>query len=487
MKRNNLTTAVVAAIAGVAGFAGLATAVDLNPDGLGQVLIYPYYTVNKSQDTLFSVVNTDSVNGKAVKVRFLEGYNSREVLDFNLFLSPNDVWTAYVTQRSDVGGAAVFTRDHSCTWPVIPVGGQDFRAAAYAGGSVFPADGGPTSITRTREGYLELISMGDIVPTTPLADATTHIQTGVPNAGTPPCSASAISGNAPQPYLVTPTGGLFGAGTIVNVGVGTFFGYNAEAVDGFTSIPLWSGSGGLTPSLQQANTATSTVGGAIAYVFNNGALLTLDYADGIDAVSAVFAADAIYNEYFTVLGDGAATDWIVMFPTKRFYVDTFYNGGTVIPPFAENFGASNAGQSNVEVGIALYDQEEGFTTQPEDFSPPGIGHPSSLPYEVNVISFLASTDANAGITSGVFGSTLVSNIPPYGDRGWMRLDMASGDGGHAMRPAANGDVLNGLPVTGYEGYNVINANAQPGLLANYGGLFRHRASRSCTTEGPACS
>ena len=41
MKRNSLTTAVVAGIAGVAGFAGLANAVDLNPDGLGQVLIYP--------------------------------------------------------------------------------------------------------------------------------------------------------------------------------------------------------------------------------------------------------------------------------------------------------------------------------------------------------------------------------------------------------------------------------------------------------------
>ena len=35
MKRNSLTTAVVAGIAGVAGFAGLANAVDLNPDGLG--------------------------------------------------------------------------------------------------------------------------------------------------------------------------------------------------------------------------------------------------------------------------------------------------------------------------------------------------------------------------------------------------------------------------------------------------------------------
>ena len=93
MKRNNLTTAVVAGIAGVAGIASVSNAVNLNSDGVGQVLVYPYYTVNNGINTLISVVNTtDQV--KAVKVRFLEGKNSRECLDFNLYLSPYDVWTA---------------------------------------------------------------------------------------------------------------------------------------------------------------------------------------------------------------------------------------------------------------------------------------------------------------------------------------------------------------------------------------------------------
>ncbi|MBS0486276.1 MAG: hypothetical protein JSS13_02955, partial [Proteobacteria bacterium] len=95
MNRNSLTTAVVAGIAGVVGIANMANAVNLNPDGLGQTLLYPYYTVNAGQQTLLSVVNTTG-NAKAVKVRFLEGYNSREVLDFNLFLSKYDVWTATV-------------------------------------------------------------------------------------------------------------------------------------------------------------------------------------------------------------------------------------------------------------------------------------------------------------------------------------------------------------------------------------------------------
>jgi hypothetical protein len=239
---------------------------------------------------------------------------------------------------------------------------------------------------------------------------------------------------------------------------------------------LFSGPGGLDPSLTAANTPTvSLTGGAVAYVFADGSLLTLDYPDGIDAVSAVFAADAIYNEYLTVADLGAATDWVVTFPTKRFYVDTFYNGGTVIPPFAENFAG---GASFVEVGIDMYDQEEGFTTQPDDFSPPISSRPSALPYEVNVISFLTNTTADD--PSGVFGSMLRANITPYGDAGWLRLDLASGDGGHAMRPAGDGTVMHGLPATGFEAFNVINSDAQPGLLANYGGLFRHRASRSCT-------
>ncbi len=485
MKRNSLTTAVVAGIAGVAGFAGLANAVDLNPDGLGQVLLYPYYTVNKNQDTLFSVVNTDSVSGKAVKVRFLEGYNSREVLDFNLFLSPNDVWTARVSQVSDDGGAAVFTDDNSCTTPAIPAGGQPFSDATYTGRSVAPfnvPDAGPQDIARTREGYLELISMGDIIPGTPLAGAITH------SGGVPPgCGSPVTSGEAPADFLAPPTGGLFGSGSIVNVGEGTYFAYNADAIDGFTDTTLFFGSSALEPSLQNANSA-ELAEGARAYVFINGQLLTADYALGVDAVSAVFMADAIYNEYIVADNLGANTDWIVTFPTKRFYVDDLAYAGAPRAPFVEAFGG--AGESNVAVGIDLFDQEEGHTTQEEGFSPPIGTRPSSLPYEVNVISFL--TDTAAGEPSGVLGSFLRPNIVPFGDAGWLRLDFNSAIEPHALPGGvtASGTVaLNGLPVTGHMAYNLINANANPGLLANYGGLFRHRASRSCTSTGTdvACS
>ena len=95
-KQKSLFTALAGL--GVLGVADSAQAVHINADGLGQVLIYPYYTARSTASgnayvTALSVVNT-TASAKAVKVRFLEGKNSREVLDFNLFLSQYDVWTA---------------------------------------------------------------------------------------------------------------------------------------------------------------------------------------------------------------------------------------------------------------------------------------------------------------------------------------------------------------------------------------------------------
>jgi hypothetical protein len=139
MNRKNLTAAVLAGLAGAAGLAGTAQAVNLNPDGLGQVLIYPYFTSNDGNQTVLSVVNTTD-QAKAVKVRFLEGYNSREVLDFNLYLSAYDVWVAGI---ADVEGTPnLFIPDTSCTVPYLygmgidagmEYGMQPFLPFAYTG------------------------------------------------------------------------------------------------------------------------------------------------------------------------------------------------------------------------------------------------------------------------------------------------------------------------------------------------------------------
>jgi hypothetical protein len=163
MNRKNLTAAVLAGLAGAAGIAGTAQAVNLNPDGLGQVLVYPYYSSNSGNDTILSVVNTTD-NAKAVKVRFKEGFNSREVLDFNMYMSAWDVWVAAITD--DNGTPTLIIPDTTCTVPYLygngianglDYGMQPFLDFAYTG---VHADGGPTSIQRAAEGHFEMIEMG---------------------------------------------------------------------------------------------------------------------------------------------------------------------------------------------------------------------------------------------------------------------------------------------------------------------------------------
>lgn len=493
MKKSSLTTAVLAGLAGLVGFAGSSQAVEINADGTGQVLIYPYYTVNAGQQTSISVVNSTDA-GKAVKVRFIEGYNSREVLDFNLFLSKYDVWTGTIFSMADAGlagdGAAFGTSDSSCTVPTfasLPTVGnglhyQPFSDLAYAGSAT---DTGPTGLDRTREGYVEMISMADVMGAS-LA-AITHVQpVGVP----PTCGAASLRSDGGD--FIAPTGGLFGAGFIINVAEGTLYPYVADAIDGFTDVKAFTQSGSLSPNLNFADTSnTSGPGTARAYVFEKGgAVVTATYGGGrtVDAVSAVFAAKSLLNEWVANADAGQGTDWVVTFPTKRFYVDPAIVA-TAQAPFVERFGDNQAGQSCVQVGINKYNREEGtpLITTDDDFSPPPPGQPpSSLCHEVNLISISNSADPVSILGSPYVSSTgagLALNISPYGTAGWMRLDLdpVPGTEPHAMTPSFEGVVFNGLPATGFAAQRYINANAAPGTLANYAGAFRHRVQRETST------
>ncbi|MEO7325876.1 MAG: hypothetical protein ABIW82_13710 [Dokdonella sp.] len=472
-----------------------ASALSLNPRGLGQVLLFPYYTVNKNQDTLLSVINT-SEHGKVAKVRFLEGYNGRSVLEFFVFLSAHDVWTATLGQAAADGGAKIVTHDASCIYPHVDESGNDmrvqgiaFRPFAYASIS----DGGPTSIARTREGHFEIVADGDIIPGSPTDLRVSHVQNGTPGGGRP-SGCDALPGNFGND-LVTPTSGLAGSATIINVGEGTFFAYNAQAISGFTSVPFTSTSAGSqsADTLAQANTGDSNIAGAAAVASvpaGADATLELGYTRGVDAVSAVLMADSLYNEYLVADGLGANTDWIVTFPTKKFYADPFVVPQAPLAPFVERFNA----HSNVLVVGDLYDQEEFHLTT--GIPPEGCGFlcPSfvalQFPYEVNVLSFLRR--GNAGDPSGVVGSQLATNVvlfnnAPYGDAGWLRINLNSSDEPHSlpggMSAAGKRYFLHGLPAAGFMTYAVINGNAAPGKLANYSGAFTHRESASCEHDG----
>jgi hypothetical protein len=444
-------------------------AVSLNPRGIGEALIYPYYTVNKNQNTLISVVNPSDV-GKAVQVRFREGYNGRDDLGFVLYLAPGDVWTASMSESS-FDGARLKTSDKSCTSPPFPDDGVPLSSAGYDGTSPgYPADAGPQDLSRTREGSIELIVGADIKPGSATAVAIDASQSGLPS-----CTGLATM---PLADLEAPKGGIYGSASIVDVGEGTFFAYNADALGGFTRRQLFSAASPLGPTLADANSAESTLGGAVARVAGNAGPLTLDYAAGIDAVSAALMANLMYDEYFVDAGFGASTDWIVTFPTKNFYVDKALYPTGPTAPFEQAF--STPGISNVSVAWLACDREQHCGP---------IATSDALSYQVNAIAIRSGGALDD--PSGVFGSRQVSlTIPPSGSAGNILMNLAGDAGLHELTGGHEADgspyVLGGLPVVGFMAYNIVNENAQQGVLANYGGTFPLRAESACDNAAGDC-
>jgi len=460
-------------------YAQSAAAMILNPRGTGQVLLFPYFTVNKHQQTLVSVTNTTS-HAKALQVRFREGYNGRDVLDFHVYLSAYDTWTAAVFSLADAelsgSGAAILVEDTSCTAPNIatvsprlPDGRpyQPFLSYAYSG---INADSGPADDTRTREGFIEVIEMAEVT-----GDTRTAI---TPVSGVPAnCGALQLVGLVAD--LAVPGGGLTGAEAVVDVAQGTLFSANAYAIDGFTNRTLYYPPGNIHPHLGDASTSAN--GFVSASVPIGGGYMQLDYppAQAIDAVSALLMAAEIFTEWDNTPSAGAQTDVAITFPTKHYYTDRALT--QVIAPFSERFGSSVAGRSYVRYQSSLFDRAGavlGTFPMPCGWECPPTP-PLAFPYETQVLAFPRVPGSEP---SDVLGSRL-SNTMWLGYESVIHAGMATIDAiapdGHQLRPDAHGTIVRGLPVAGFTATNYINANAAPGVLANYSGANALLTSLPC--------
>ncbi|MCL2297726.1 MAG: hypothetical protein FWC38_06390 [Proteobacteria bacterium] len=413
--------ALFAALAGLGamGMVGSAQAVSLNPDGLGQVLIYPYYTVRDSANgeafnSLISIVNSTTV-GKAVKVRFLEGKFSQEVLDFNLYLSEWDVWTGAVVPTAD--GARLFTRDTSCTNPAIPAAGVDFRHYQYTQRNPDLED---QTLDRTREGYVEVIEMADFVRLAGNAKTTTEIAIthanvtvdGVTSWRPPNCGAinNTNMGNN-LAHLTQGSGGLFGSMTLINPNEAQGFAYEAVALDAWNASGShkWYVSGSINPHLGEVAPKNSMV------INGPEVFITEDWTRGIDAVSAVLMNEAVYNEFMMEDEVAGKTDWVVTFPTKQHYYENRPSGSrnqVVTALFENNFVAGGACDT---LNIFYTDREERIPQSFDDFSPTPIGGRNALCWEANVITF------GAGATP-ILNSKNAVNLGVSGYKtGWAQL------------------------------------------------------------------
>ena len=505
-----------AALAGLTalGATGAAEAVSVNLDGLGQVLLYPYYTVRtnaagNAYQSLISVVNTGS-SARAVKVRFLEGKNSREVLDFNLFLSKNDVWVADVIPTAD--GAGIFTPDKSCTVPKVsnnPAAPTPFVNYQYTGST--NADGGDASLDRTREGYVEIISMADIFTGTPTYTTITHALGTV--SGTPDCLTAILQSpslGTLNPQLASDVGpvdqtytmqdSLFGGITLINVGSGVDIATEAVALaswntrvdaNGTPNLYTLFPEGSVDPRLDRVSPKTSVVNTGsqtIVTDWNNPPVTPATLA--IDPVSAVLMRNNVYNEFVLDAATQSQTDWVVTFPTKWAYYSgqIFDSAGNVVGVavtklFQRNFSGTKGACD--DVAISRYDREEKTVKSSTTFSPPPPTATDSICWEANVVTFN---------NTNILGSKNLANIPTTFENGWVGLNFPLTTNAPPRHQLVGGNTTgfnsassstfglnpttyNGLPVIGFAASTYKNGNVAAGSTIYYAGRQNHRFTR----------
>jgi hypothetical protein len=488
-------TALVAALAAALP----ASAVTLNPDGNGHALIYPYYTVQSTGtdafNTYLSVVN-HTVDAKAIRLRFREGRLGKSVLDMNVYLSPNDVWTGAVIPFS--GGARLITADRSCTEPrfAVPVApGEapfiDFRNDAFSGAN---DDGAGTGLDRTREGYVEIIEMAKLTGVS--AAAVTH------NAAGNPANCAAFSvGTA---LVEAPTGGLSGTLTLINVATGLDFGVNAEALDGLASKPFLRGASDPYPNFNAAEIDPVSV------VDANGATYRSTWAKPVDAVSAVLMRQRAALEYVLDQATASLTDAVVTLPTRHYYT----SATAAAAPFTQlgRWSASCVGSQNAGIGETLtvvgYNRDEQHNSLSfcEGLCPPTPPPPSTCAaagvftvYNASLGQFMgASTDATLvlgsqtrGIGNGAPGRMNVIASSVFSN-GWMSVETSTGNKmtsaaqstmtRHATGATTTGPhTFTGLPMAGFSvrifrnGTLRCDAGACQG---NYGSAFPFKYRRA---------
>lgn len=461
-----------------------AHAVNVNPRGDGQVLIFPYYTANAGNNTLLSIVN-DSAQTKALKLRFHEGVNGRVVFSANLYLGRGDMWTAGVFATDD-GGAALVTDDTSCTvpdlrndasLPTLPGGRRyvKFSAADYSGTR---ADGGPAGAARMREGHVEILEMGKLSGESADAAAIIFGGTSQPfdcarlNAAWQPGGYWRAD---PRVDVAAPAGGLIGNATIVNASRGSVFGMAATALDGFSVRSQHSAPNDAHPNLADAVTNELT-GVASAFVSAGTRTIRADYPAerAIDAVSAVLASPSLLGETIESDDGSARTEWVLTAPTKRFYVDAALGHPALgAAPFNQTFGDPVAG-SACRINVT------GYSASPIDRNGMPMGSFSAPPptpvlcYDTSVVTF-------AGEAPSVFASSNANRAPSFNE-GHVRLQWRNA----TLRAANGGEQFVGLPVIGVQATNWFNGNVTPGVLANYGIALPLRTTSECTKNGADC-
>lgn len=520
MKKNVLALSVAALVAGFAGGAHAVTdlagatagsSLRFGNTGTGHMLVVPYFSTQNGNSTLLSIINTDEVNGKAVKVRFRGAANSDDIFDFQVFLSPGDVWTANISAGAD-GKSFLTTNDASCTKPVKAT----LNSTPFVTTRLNPAATDAEKANNTREGYIEIFNMADIVkPTAPATNLYTSIKhkNGVapcaniaadPVAGTLASTAwTSINTDASNAVLTgapigmaAPTTGLAANWTIINVPKAVAWSGAAAAIESVVTATGVPAAGNVVYFPQ-----TSTpIAGAAAAAFTADELLKQDLITGAlydlpdmstpysgaitpeaqaAALADAIAAKSVMNEFWTEPTISAETDWVFSMPTRRYAVAVDYKApglvpGSIVPAPVYNAGnATHFAAVNTQmVGDKLcvkkitnspWDREERQPAAADDvvISPSQPGDPVLFCGETSVLSF---NNGGAATTAVLSANVAVKDIDVGYTNGWLKLNTP-------------GATAPGLPVLGQAFVSAFNPAVAAGTAGNFNMGWSHRYAR----------
>lgn len=469
------------AVATLVGAAGAANAdMFVNGNGLGDVLLYPLYTADAGNDTYISVTNTtDKI--KAVKVRMLEHKNSKEVLDFNLYLSPYDMWSAAITLDAS-GNPVIKTYDTSCTVGRVTTQGIAFRNSEYSADS-------DKSLARAKIGHIELIEMGNVEPSLDLATIGGRTWTAgeaiIHGADNKPGNCDAVSAafraggvwagaNQNVGVELTPDGesGLYGTGTIVNVEAGWQASYDAVALANTYDDARHNKPGSVKPNFDDLKPEIVTFDGSPYEMTDDN-----NVGAGYNAVSALLSKAAIYNDYIYGAGLNAQTDMVVTFPTRQAYIDNGYvipgdaNSGLnpAVAPFTQPWNPAKS-EACEKVTITYWDHEENeYAPADDDFSPAPETPGFALCYETNILH----VGSNSNLFGGDKGHTTLSLENGF-EKGWLSFNFLGND--HDLDSEYGSAIFEGMPVIGFATSAIVNGNVLDGVLSNYASTYVHKAT-----------
>ncbi|MFN2288645.1 MAG: hypothetical protein ABR578_09980 [Chromatocurvus sp.] len=393
-----IATAVAAA---TAGYANVASAQVVANNALGDLALVPYYTTLDNWVTGIHIVNT-SDQTQVVKFRFRRATDSLDALDFNVVMSPQDVYAGFISD--DDGTIAWQANDTTCTVPAA-------------------ADGKLTMPDIYREdaetGYVEIIAMGAADDEQPIYGAAKH------KAGTPvDCAAvrsnffadgddtvgseaRGVVNNSTTYQVGTEDVSETGPNTYTNSGnalkvsyfirdndSGIEFGDNAVHIQDFLDFPQISN--------QQYGYLSGDLDGFDFPDLDGGVPTAGSEAERGKFVSLrsgnVLGVANLINEWTANTANGAALDWVVTMPGQytMFDIPDYIAALDDEDEDCDRGTGTAVGCDNrdipVEATISPYNREELAPTDPEGDlvvspSPPGSVARLALAKEVNVISF----------------------------------------------------------------------------------------------------